>query len=44
MEWAYALEAIAHLTTHIRDTEGADKIAGIAGYSSTIEEYYLFQN
>ena len=43
VEWAYALEAIAHLTTHIRDTEGADKIAGIAGYSSTIEEYYLFQ-
>ncbi|OGT34577.1 MAG: hypothetical protein A3C44_07075 [Gammaproteobacteria bacterium RIFCSPHIGHO2_02_FULL_39_13] len=38
VEWQYALDAIAHLTSHI----GSD-IAGITGYSSTLEEYYLFQ-
>ncbi|MCX7120883.1 MAG: NADH-quinone oxidoreductase subunit NuoG [Gammaproteobacteria bacterium] len=49
VEWAYALDAIAHLTLHIKNTEaGAEalaqsSIAGIAGYSSTTEEYYLFQ-
>ena len=43
VEWEYALDAVAHLTKHICNTEGADKIAGIAGYSSTVEEYYLFQ-
>ena len=43
VEWQYALDAVAHLTKHIRDTEGAEQIAGIAGYSSTLEEYYLLQ-
>lgn len=43
VEWQYALEAIAHLTLHIQKEHGADQIAGIAGYSSTLEEYYLFQ-
>lgn len=43
VEWEYALDAIAHLTQHMRDTTGADEIAGIAGYSATTEEYYLFQ-
>ena len=48
VEWQYALDAIAHLTSHI--TEAAAKagaqesqIAGIADYSATVEEYYLFQ-
>lgn len=43
VEWQYALEAIAHLTQHIQQEKGADKIAGLADYSSTLEEYYLFQ-
>jgi len=43
VEWQYALEAIAHLTSHIKSEEGAEKIAGIADYSATLEEYYLFQ-
>ncbi|MDP1574605.1 MAG: NADH-quinone oxidoreductase subunit NuoG [Coxiellaceae bacterium] len=43
VEWKYALDAIAHLTQHIKKEKGADKIAGIADYSATLEEYYLFQ-
>ena len=43
VEWPYALEAIAHLTSHIQKTKGADQIAGIAGFSETTEAYYLFQ-
>lgn len=43
VDWQYALDAIAHLTSHIKKESGADQIAGIAGYSSTVEEYYLFQ-
>lgn len=43
VEWQYALEAIAHLTDHIRKEKGDHEIAGIAGYSSTVEEYYLLQ-
>ena len=43
VEWKYALDAISHLTSHIKDNFGADKIAGLAGYNATIEEYYLFQ-
>src|SRR3990167_4495006 len=43
VDWQYALDAIAHLTSHIKKENGADQIAGIAGYSSTVEEYYLFQ-
>lgn len=43
VEWQYALDAIAHLTSHIQKTDGAESLAGIAGYSSTTEEYYLFQ-
>lgn len=39
VEWQYALEAIAHLT---REFSGND-IAGIADYSSTTEEYFVFQ-
>jgi NADH-quinone oxidoreductase subunit G len=43
VEWAYALEAIAHLTQHIQKEKGADQVAGIAGYCATTEEYYLLQ-
>ncbi len=43
VEWKYALDAIAHLTSHIKENFSADKIAGIAGYNCTTEEYYLFQ-
>ena len=43
VEWQYALDAIAHLTQHIQEKDGVDAVAGIASYSSTIEEYYLFQ-
>lgn len=43
VEWQYALEAIAHLTQHVIDEKGAASVAGIADYSSTLEEYYLFQ-
>lgn len=43
VEWQYALEAIAHLTSHIQKEEGVDQIAGIADYSATLEEYYLLQ-
>lgn len=43
VEWEYALDAIAHLTSHIQKESGVDQIAGIADYSSTTEEYYLLQ-
>jgi len=43
VEWTYALEAIAHLTQHIQKEKGSDSAAGIAGYHSTLEEYFLFQ-
>lgn len=43
VDWQYALDAIVHLTSHIQKEFGADKIAGIAGSQSTVEEYYLFQ-
>lgn len=43
VEWQYALEAIAHLVSHIKETSGSEQIAGITGYHSTVEEYYLFQ-
>ncbi len=42
VEWQYALDAIAHLTKHIL-SEAPTQIAGIADYSATVEEYYLFQ-
>lgn len=43
VEWQYALNAIAHLTSHIQKESGASQIAGITDYSATLEEYYLFQ-
>src|SRR3990167_6245917 len=43
VEWPYALEAIKHLTQHLIAENGASCIAGIAGYTATLEEYYLFQ-
>lgn len=43
VEWPYALDAIAHLTQHIQKTSGEERIAGLTGYHSTVEEYYLFQ-
>lgn len=43
VEWQYALDAIAHLTSHIQKEYGASQLAGIADYSATLEEYYLFQ-
>ncbi len=43
VDWQYALEAIVHLTSHIKDEMGADRIAGIAGNQSTVEECYLLQ-
>ncbi|HLB56617.1 MAG TPA: NADH-quinone oxidoreductase subunit NuoG [Coxiellaceae bacterium] len=43
VEWQYALDAIAHLTSHIQKELGAAQIAGITDYSATLEEYYLFQ-
>lgn len=48
VEWQYALDAIAHLTSHITEEAAkagvqASPIAGIADYSATVEEYYLFQ-
>ncbi|OGT26718.1 MAG: hypothetical protein A3I77_07840 [Gammaproteobacteria bacterium RIFCSPLOWO2_02_FULL_42_14] len=43
VEWQYALDAIAHLTAHIQKEKGVNQIAGLAGYTSTVEEYYIFQ-
>lgn len=43
VEWSYAIEAVSHLTSHILKEYGHDQIAGLSGYSSTLEEYYLFQ-
>lgn len=43
VEWSYALDAIAHLVNHIKETEGADQLAGIANSGATVEENYLLQ-